>query len=500
MAASASPHEDSETAHVASAFTRPGRARQVALAGVGVLGLFLLISLLVGEFAGHGAVTHDHALTAWPVGVIPFALLLLAVAILPILPPLSHWWHSNLNRLLLSLAAASGTVLYLLLATDVATVGYALHHALIGEYTPFIILLFSLYVITGGISIHADLPATPATNTAILGLGTLLASIMGTTGASMLLIRPLLQANRRRTHRTHTVVFFIFLVSNIGGSLLPVGDPPLFLGYLRGVPFLWTLTLWDVWLFACIPLLVVYFIWDSRLHRREPQTALHVGPTRFVPQRIDGGLNFLWLLVVLLAVATIDHSKPLPGTDWHPPRFLREAIMLGATGLSLLFTPRGARTRNEFNYAAILEVAAIFVGIFITMQVPLMLLGEHGTALGLSTPGHYFWATGVLSSFLDNAPTYEIFFETALAATVPGSPGNVMLAHSEEINGAFLRAISVGAVFMGANTYIGNGPNFMVKSVAEASGVRMPSFFGYMAYSVAVLLPLFIMMSLVFFA
>jgi len=499
MSATESSPEDSDASSVANAVARRGVARRVALVGVITLALFLLLALLCGELAAHAPAVHQAAPSGWPLGTAPFAILLLSIAILPILPPLSHWWHSNLNRLLVALAAASCTVLYLLLATDLATVGHALHHALVGEYTPFIVLLFSLFVITGGISIHGDLRATPTTNTVILALGTLLASFMGTTGASMLLIRPLLQTNRQRTHRTHTVIFFIFLVSNIGGALLPVGDPPLFLGYLRGVPFFWTLQLWDVWLFATIPLLVVYFIWDSRLHRREPAAALLSDRTRIVPERIDGSLNFLWLLVVLLAVATIDPAKSLPGTEWHPPRFLREGIMLAATGLSLLLTPRKARSRNEFDYTAILEVAAIFLGIFITMQVPLMVLREHGESLGLTTPGHYFWATGLLSSFLDNAPTYEVFFETALAATTPGQPGNVPLGHGTMIDGSFLRAISVAAVFMGANTYIGNGPNFMVKSVAEASGVRMPTFFGYMAYSLAVLIPLFIVMSLLFF-
>lgn len=498
------PPEESSATAVSGArlgwpASRAQRRRAVTVVCVLLLAAGLLAAMLFGALGVHHAAPSDHAPAAWPIGMIPFLFLLLALAVFPLLPRLGRWWHSNLNRLLVSLLVAASTSLYLLMATDLGTLSHALHHALVDEYVPFMVLLFSLYVITGGIAIQGNLRATPATNTAILGLGTLLASLLGTTGASMLLIRPLLQTNRERTHRVHTVVFFIFLVSNIGGTLLPVGDPPLFLGFLHGVPFLWTLGLWKAWLLASIPLLATYFVWDTLLHRREPAMALLQDRLAVAPPRMDGGLNFLWLLLVLAAVASIDPSKSLPGTEWHPPRFLREGVLLAATGLSLLLTPRRARAANQFDYNAILEVAAIFVGIFVAMQVPLMVLRQHGAALGLSTPGQFFWTTGILSSFLDNAPTYEVFFETAAAVTTVGDPANLVLADGGVIDARLLKAVSVGAVFMGAVTYIGNGPNFMVKSVAESSGVRMPSFFGYMLYSVAVLGPVFVVLTAAFF-
>ena len=344
------------------------------------------------------------------------------------------------------------------------------------------VLLGSLYTISGGIALRGDLQATPVVNGCFLGLGALLASIMGTTGASMLLIRPLLQTNAERRYVTHTVVFFIFLVSNIGGCLTPLGDPPLFLGYLRGVPFTWTLSLWPVWLTTVVLLLVVYGVWDTIMHARESPQALRLDRTHLEPLRLQGSINFLFLGLVVTAVALV----PAP---W------RMLLMLAATGGSLLLGGTAARHANQFTYAPIIEVAVLFLGIFLTMAPALEFLDQYGASLGVNTPARFFWATGVFSSFLDNAPTYVTFFETA-RAQASLTLGGTTVAGVPDI---WLRAISLGAVFMGANTYIGNGPNFMVKAVAEEAGIKMPSFFGYMVYSGLILMPLFVGMTLLVF-
>ncbi|MFO0873710.1 MAG: sodium:proton antiporter [Phycisphaerales bacterium] len=476
----------------------PRRAPRV-VASLSVAMLLGLAALMTIGLTGAHHASVDHAPPLWPVGIAPFAALLLAIAILPLVPACAHWWHSNLNRLFVALAHGATTCVFMLLTQGLDPAATAVKHALVDEYGPFIVLLLSLYVITGGIAIHGNMPATPATNGAILLIGTLLASVLGTTGASMLLIRPLLQTNRERRHKVHTVVFFIFLVSNVGGSLLPVGDPPLFLGYLQGVPFLWTLGLWGEWLLASSVLLAVYLVWDTIMYRRESLADIRRDNERVLPERIDGSINFLWLLGVLLAVALVSPDKPFLGTGWRPFPYLRELLMLGFTALSLATTPREARTRNEFNYHAIAEVAALFIGIFVAMQVPLQVLAFHGASLGIEHPATYFWMTGILSSFLDNAPTYQVFLETAVVSTTRGAAGNIHLLAGREVDPGMLQAISVGAVFMGANTYIGNGPNFMVKSIADAADVKMPSFFGYMAYSGAVLVPLFVLITLIFF-
>ena len=444
---------------------------------------------------GHGA----HGVPpAWQLGTVPFVLLLLAIAVLPLVRFTMHWWESNTNRLAVSLGLAAATILFYAAFDSPTAALLAVEHAIPGEYVPFIMLLFSLYVISGGISITGDLKATPAVNTAFIAVGTAIASFIGTTGASMLLIRPLLETNRERKHRVHTVVFFIFLVSNIGGTLLPIGDPPLFLGYLRGVPFDWTLTLWKEWAVLGGVLLAVYFVWDSVMVKRETIEDLKHDEIERRPLRLRGVVNLLLLGGVVFAVALLDPSKPIPGTDFHAFPFMRELVMLGLAGASLALTPRGIREANRFNYHAIVEVAAPFVGIFITMQVPLAVLKANGASLGLESPGQFFWLTGLLSSFLDNAPTYLVFFQTAESLTTTGGDGILTLAGGEFIREDLLISISLGAVFMGANTYIGNGPNFMVKSIAEQGGVRMPSFFGYMIYSVLVLVPCFVLVHLLF--
>jgi Na+/H+ antiporter NhaD/arsenite permease-like protein len=401
--------------------------------------------------------------------VLPFVAMLLAIAFLPLTLP--HWWEPNRNKLIVA-AGLGLPVLLLYLAREPR----ALVH-MAGDYVSFIVLLTGLYVIAGGILLRGDLEATPAVNSAFLGTGAALASLIGTTGASMLVIRALLQTNRERAHVTHTVVFFIFLVSNIGGMLTPLGDPPLFLGYLAGVPFTWTLRLWRPWLIMILVLLATYFVWDTIQHRRESRAALRRDHTRIEPLRIHGGLNGLWLAGVVAAVALL-----------HAP--VREIAILGLAAISLWQTPRQIRRANQFTAYPMVEVAALFFGIFLTMIPALELLHLRGAELGVREPWQFFWVAGGLSSFLDNAPTYLTFLALAqglgLAGDVVGVPHSI------------LAAISLGSVAMGANSYIGNAPNFMVKAIAEAAGVRMPSFLGYMVYSGAVLLPLFGLVTLLF--
>jgi len=448
--------------------------------------------------------------------VTPFALLLLGIAVLPLIPFTEHWWESNLHRFYVAAILGGLTLLYYLTLYEMPIAAHWPVHnmvshnphglnwevawtvvvnAMLGEYLPFIVLLFTLYTVSGGIRIVGDLPAHPLTNTLFLAVGGLLASFIGTTGAAMLLIRPLLETNRERKRVVHTVVFFIFVVCNCGGCLLPLGDPPLFLGYLRGVPFLWTVSLWPEWLFVNGTLLAIYFVLDRFWHYPHEIIRDVVRDETQVHRLRISGLwpNAFLLCGVIFSVALLDPSKPFPGTDWHPWVFLREIVQLGLVGLSLLLGNTAVRKANNFNFGAIIEVAALFFGIFIAMQPPLQILNVEGPNLGLHSAAQFFWATGSLSSVLDNAPTYVVFFETA--RTLGGEnlvpPGN-------GVSAILLAGVSLGAVFMGSMTYIGNGPNFMVKAIAEKSGVRMPSFFGYMVYSFLVLLPLFLLVTWLF--
>ncbi len=432
--------------------------------------------------------------------VVPFILLLGAIAVLPLVPKASHWWEFNRNRLLVAATLGGLTLLWYLTQRGAEAALHTIEHAMLDEYVPFIVLLFSLYTISGGIRIECDLRAHPMVNTAFIGIGGALASFIGTTGAAMLLIRPLLETNRERRHVAHTVVFFIFVVCNCGGCLLPIGDPPLFLGYLRGVEFFWTFNLWKEWLFVNAVLLAVYYAWDRfYAYRRESLEDIARDETQLRPLRIAGlGINGLLLVGVILSVAFLDPSKALPGTSWHPPKFLREIVQLALVGLSLSLGSLEIRRQNHFNYHAILEVAALFLGIFICMQPALAILNAHGSQLGIDTSHKFFWITGTLSSVLDNAPTYVVFFQTANAMSHDPGPGILQLLDGNFIREDLLIAISLGAVFMGAMTYIGNGPNFMVKAIAESSGIRMPSFFGYMLYSVVILVPIFLVMTLIF--
>lgn len=450
--------------------------------------------------------------------VTPFVMLLGAIAVLPLIPATAHWWESNLHRFYVAGGLAAITLLYYLAlhahpvelhwpaprvalpspgGLNFAQTAAVLANAVLNEYVPFIILLFSLYTISGGIRIEGDLPAHPATNTAFLAIGGVLASLIGTTGAAMLLIRPLLETNRERKHVQHTVIFFMFIVCNCGGCLLPLGDPPLFLGYLMGVPFLWTLVLWKEWLFVNAALLVIYFLWDRYWHYPREKAADTV---RDETRRHRLRFSVVWpnaplLVGVIVCVGLLDPSKAVPGTGWHPWMYLREATQLVLVGLSLAIGAGHARRSNRFNYGPMIEVAALFFGIFICMQPALQILAVEGPNLGLIQPWQYFWASGGLSSVLDNAPTYVVFFETAKSLPADLHLGGGLVAGVEPL---LLVAISLGSVFMGANTYIGNGPNFMVKAIAEKSGVAMPSFFGYMLYSIVILVPLFILVTFLF--
>jgi Na+/H+ antiporter NhaD/arsenite permease-like protein len=447
--------------------------------------------------------------------VLPFAALLLAIAVLPLVERAKGFWHGNRNKLIVAVALGAAVLLYYYLVhpgymvrqggeapavvTGAEAVRAVLNKALLEEYLPFIALLFCLFTISGGIRLEGDFPAHPAGNTAVLAVGAVLASFIGTTGAAMLLIRLLLHANAERKRVAHTVVFFIFIVCNTGGCLLPIGDPPLFLGYLRGVPFLWTLRLAGSWAVCNGLLLAIYYVLDRRAYRREAPADIRRDESAIVPVSLMGKINFLYLLGVVLAVALLVPGKPLAGTAFVVPHYLREAVMGMLAALSLLTTPAGLRKANHFTFAPIAEVAALFLGIFITMQAPIEILQAKGPSLGISRPGEFFWLTGGLSSFLDNAPTYAVFFELANSLTNAPGPGVLQLLDGGFIRADLLVAISLGAVFMGANTYIGNGPNFMVKSIAEDRGIRMPGFFGYMLYSVLILIPVFILMTLVIF-
>ncbi len=471
--------------------------------------------LLVQAQATHATAPEVHAGTSPPpLTVLPFCLLLASIAILPLTGRAAHWWEHNSSKLIVAGSLALITLAYYAFwhrhavelhfpthsvvspAATGPSWGLALAvlaNAMLSEYVPFIVLLFALYVITGGVRIEGDLVATPGVNTAFLGIGALAASFIGTTGAAMLLIRPLLETNRERRLVAHTVVFFIFLVCNCGGCLLPIGDPPLFLGYLEGVDFLWTLSLWKEWLFTNVTVLAIYWTWDTfYAHPHENPRDIAQDERSASRLKITGlWPNALLMAGVIAAVALLDPAKALLGTQWHPWIFLREFVVLWFVVASLVLGSHTVRRQNNFTYGAILEVAALFLGIFICMQPALSLLNEHGASLGISSPRAFFWATGSLSSVLDNAPTYLVFFKTA--QSLPSSDATMA-----GVDVGRLAAVSLGAVFLGAMTYIGNGPNFMVKAIAEQSGVKMPSFFGYMLYSFGVLLPVFAAVSFLF--
>ncbi len=434
---------------------------------------------------------------------IPFAGILLSIALMPLLTP--HFWHHHYGKV--SAAWALAFLLPFAAVFGAGVAGVNLVHALLAEYIPFIILLTALFTVSGGIFIRGNLHGSPGLNTAILGIGAVLASFMGTTGASMLLIRPLIRANDNRKHVAHVVVFFIFIVSNAGGSLTPLGVPPLFLGFLKGVDFFWTLKhIFPETLFMIGSLLAIFYVLDSWFyHRREE--LLPADPTPDSRQiGFDGRINFALLggvvaLVLMSGVWKSPVSFNIAGTEVGLPGILRDLGLLLIIWLSLKWTPAQVHADNQFGWGPMAEVAKLFAGIFLTIIPVIAMLkagvnGPFGAVVSAVTQPDgspdvmmYFWITGALSSFLDNAPTYLVFFNTA-----GGDPQVLMTTLAPT-----LAAISAGAVFMGANTYIGNAPNLMVKAIAEDRGVKMPSFFGYMLWSGAVLIPLFVVMSFIWF-
>ncbi|MGO4706345.1 sodium:proton antiporter [Microvirga sp. 2MCAF38] len=431
---------------------------------------------------------------------LPFAGILLSIALFPLFA--GHTWEHHQGKI-----AALWSLLLLvpiaLVEGASTTIGVLAHTAFL-EYIPFILLLLALFTVAGGILIRGNIHGAPVSNTLLLGIGTALASVIGTTGASMVMIRPVLRANDDRKHNAHVVVFFIFLVSNIGGSLTPLGDPPLFLGFLRGVDFFWTTKhLFGQTLFASGLVLLVFFVLDCVIYKLEGRT--RPDPTPDNPLRISGGINFLLIGVIIAAIlmsATVDLGRvAILGIDIELANALRDLIMIVVTVISLTTTPEAAHAENGFSWGPIKEVAKLFAGIFITI-IPVLAMLKAGSAGafaplvalvtnadGSANNAAYFWLTGGLSSFLDNAPTYLVFFELA-----GGDAQHLMT------EGALtLAAISAGAVFMGANSYIGNAPNFMVYAIAREGGVKMPSFFAYLLWSGAVLIPTFLLVTLLFF-
>lgn len=423
--------------------------------------------------------------------IIPFIIMLLVIAVAPL--TVEKFWESNLHKLYVTLAIAVPTAILLVCIG----LGENLVHQILFDYVPFIILLLALFVVTGGINIRGDIAATPVVNTVILGVGFLLASIIGTTGAAMLLIRPLLEINQQRTRKVHTVLFFIALVANCGGILTPLGDPPLFLLYLRGAPFTWFSSLVPQWATAGVILLVLYNIVDTIQYKKEPIHAIAKDNAETTPITMSGGINFIYIMLIVASVIFLNEGFiPIMGEHDCPIyiKFLREYALIAIILLSLFTTKKEVRELNKFSWEPILEVAILFVGIFTTMTPALIYLNANAASLGLDQPWQFLYCTGVLSSFLDNAPT-AVAFHT-VASGLPIAEGTDVVAGISE---SILEAISVGAVFFGAMTYIGNGPNFMVKSIAEQSGVKMPDFFGYiLKFSLIVLLPVYVIVQLLY--
>ena len=479
----------------------------ILLVFAGSVGLAFAADDAHGEH--HGGVSGEK-LPIW--SIIPFVGILLSIAILPVVWD-SHFLHHHGGKMSAAWALVFAIPYLIAFRGDAF---YDILHIYLIDYIPFIMLLWGLFTVAGGVLVRGTLRGTPMVNTLLLLIGTAIASWVGTTGASMLLIRPLIRANAYRKNKVHLIVFFIFLVSNIGGSLTPLGDPPLFLGFLHGVPFFWTTTaLFPHMLFISVILIVIFFALDTFMFKREGGEVPDDGSTS-KPIRVEGLFNLIFLAGIVVAVLMSGTLKlgevNIFGVHVAWQNILRDVTIAVMGFLSLRFTPFSGKLRqdNEFSWAPIEEVAKVFAGIFMTIIPALAILkaGENG-ALGalnrmMQEPWHYFWVTGVLSSFLDNAPTYLTFFNTALGKLhltedlVPQIlTGQLVGAqHLEFVK--LLTAISVGAVFMGANTYIGNAPNFMVKAIAEDSDIPMPSFFGYMLWSVVILVPLFVIVTFVF--
>ena len=463
-------------------------------------GTALAIAALVLPSLAQAAEIDGSQLSAW--WGLPFAAMLLSIALMPLLA--TTLWHHHFGKITAALALAFVGPFAVVFGPGAA--GAAVVHTVVAEYIPFIALLVALFTAAGGIYVRGNLHGSPGTNVAIMAVGSVLASVMGTTGASMLLIRPLLRANDNRKHVAHVVVFFIFTVSNVGGSLTPLGDPPLFLGFLKGVEFFWTAKhIFPETLFLLSALLAIFYVVDSWYYRREGVE--RVDPTPDTPRLgLDGTINLLPLLAVVALVLMSGTWKPgivfnVLGTPVELQSIVRDVLLVCVTFVSLAITPKGVRAANQFSWAPMQEVAKLFIGIFLTM-IPVLAMLKAGAAGSFAAVAHavtgpdgqplpwaYFWFSGVLSSFLDNAPTYLVFFNLA-----GGDPQQLMTGLATT-----LAAISAGSVFMGANTYIGNAPNFMVKAIAEDRGVAMPSFFGYMLWSGCVLIPLFVLMTFIWF-
>jgi Na+/H+ antiporter NhaD/arsenite permease-like protein len=442
--------------------------------------------------------------------VIPFVVILLAIALIPLIH--GHWWESNLNKGVVSTLCSLPVLAYLIW---IGPLGMEILAETLKDYYGFIILLVALFTISGGIHLEGDLKATPMVNSIFLGVGAILASFIGTTGAAMVLIRPLLNTNRERKNKSHIFVFFIFLVANIGGSLLPVGDPPLFLGYLFGVPFFWTLKLWPIWLTGVAIVLAVFYIWDTRAYSKESAADLRRDIRQQKKLKVHGLINVVLILGVLSSVVVLSDYPMGPysvNLAW-----MRQPVMILLALISYVLDHRkkerahkhghiqfkSPREHNAFTFYAMIEVAVLFIGIFITMVPAICLLKAHGAATGVKHAWQFFWMSGVLSSFLDNAPTYATYFALGQGVTkgllASGEGLTLVSANTGPISESILMAISAGSVFMGANTYIGNAPNFMVKSICEEAKVKMPSFFGYMAYSAGVLIPTFLLITYIYF-
>ena len=467
-----------------------------------IFSLFLSPSIILAA-SGHGEAPHldgsiENLNIFW---VIPFAGILLSIALFPLIAP--EFWHHNFGKI--SLFWALSLIIPFTLLQGFSITIYELLHVGLLEYVPFIILLLALFTISGGVSLTGSLVGTPIVNTIIILIGTILASWMGTTGAAMLLIRPLIRANMHRKEKVHIIVFFIFLVANIGGSLTPLGDPPLFLGFLKGVDFFWTTSaMFLPMLFMVICLIIIFYFLDTYFYKKEDiKDQIDSEPQKL---GLEGAFNLLLLLGVIGGVLLSGFWRPHISFEvYHVhlelQNLIRDLLLLGLTYASWVLTPKKIRQANEYTWFPIIEVAKLFAGIFITI-IPAIAILKAGTKGALasivgavSNDGEpinmmYFWLTGILSSFLDNAPTYLVFFNTA------GGNPDILMGDMYQT----LLAISAGAVFMGANTYIGNAPNFMVKSISESSGIAMPSFFGFIVkWSLPFLFPIFILVSIIFF-
>jgi Na+/H+ antiporter NhaD/arsenite permease-like protein len=418
------------------------------------------------------AETHEVVFPLWTIAF--FAALILSIAFMPLIN--SEWWGKNYRYVSLGLTIPA---IWIVGSRDITLILETLM-----DYLSFIILLGSLFVIAGGIVIRTSVRGGPTLNCIILIVGAIFASLIGTTGSSMVLIRPLIRANKWRKHVAHIFIFFIFLVSNIGGLLTPLGDPPLFLGFLKGVPFAWTLRLMPFWLLAVSILIGIFYILERYFLKKDLLEADSIIPNRVIGRKLEirGKINFLFLAAVV-------------GAFFLPP-VVREIVMIGAVISSIYFTPVVLREENAFTYHPIVEVAVLFAGIFLTMIPAIKILELNGGRLGVNTPWKFFWMSGTLSSFLDNAPTYLIFMSTAKSIALMQHITTGLVAGVPE---AFLKAISVGSVFMGANTYVGNGPNFMVKAICEENDISMPSFFSYIVWSLVFLIPVFIIITFIFF-